>query len=308
MKDILVIGGSYFVGRVFVEELAENPAYRIHVLNRGTRPLNLDGVKEIVCDRNDIPRLKKALPLLKWHAVVDFCGYTQQDVMTLLLVMPKNSVGHYIFISSVAVYESTRALPIKEDSLKINARQPELGPNADYGYNKWLAELAVAAHCIPEKTPYTCLRPTIIYGKHNYLARESYFFDLILNKKTVVLPENDLVLFQLVSVWDVAKIITLCMGNPATFSKAFNLAAEDLVSYGRFIDVMEEITGNNIPTRNLFIAAMNGRKTQPPFPLDRHLIYSGALIQNTLGFQYTPFMQGMKRTWEWYRQTAETTA
>jgi nucleoside-diphosphate-sugar epimerase len=42
MKNLLVIGGSYFVGRVFIEELLNNTEYNLYVMNRGRIPLKLD--------------------------------------------------------------------------------------------------------------------------------------------------------------------------------------------------------------------------------------------------------------------------
>jgi hypothetical protein len=39
VKNILIIGGSYFTGRVFVEELWKDKEYSIYVLNRGTIPI-----------------------------------------------------------------------------------------------------------------------------------------------------------------------------------------------------------------------------------------------------------------------------
>jgi 3-oxoacyl-[acyl-carrier-protein] synthase-3 len=50
-KRILVIGGSYFLGRVFVEEMIKQDDIALSVLNRGKLPLNKKGVEEIVCDR-----------------------------------------------------------------------------------------------------------------------------------------------------------------------------------------------------------------------------------------------------------------
>jgi 5,10-methylene-tetrahydrofolate dehydrogenase/methenyl tetrahydrofolate cyclohydrolase len=45
MKNVLIIGGSYFVGKTFVEELRNSNEYVPYVMNRGTRTLKLDGVK-----------------------------------------------------------------------------------------------------------------------------------------------------------------------------------------------------------------------------------------------------------------------
>ena len=44
---VLVLGGSYFVGRKLVEFLAGH-GYAVTVLNRGTRPLSVEGEPESV--------------------------------------------------------------------------------------------------------------------------------------------------------------------------------------------------------------------------------------------------------------------
>ena len=76
MKNILVLGGSYFVGRVFVEELLKTDSYKVYVLNRGTIPMRREEVTEIVCDRHDRDGMKRLLPDVDWCAIVDFCAYT----------------------------------------------------------------------------------------------------------------------------------------------------------------------------------------------------------------------------------------
>src|SRR5512139_661153 len=102
LKNVLVVGSSYFVGRVFVEELRRRPGFALHVMNRGRRPLRLDGVREIVCDRHDSTAVRRLLPPLEWHAVVDFCAYRPEDVARLLGHLP-GTVRQYVLISTATV-------------------------------------------------------------------------------------------------------------------------------------------------------------------------------------------------------------
>ena len=301
-RNILIIGGSYFAGRVCVETLAKEPDNRITVVNRGNRPIGRQGVAEIVCDRHDY-RLKEALPQLKWQAVIDFCAYAPLDVIQLMVAVPNEAMEHYIFISSASVYADTMKLPVKEEAPKLTAPQKELGVAADYGFNKWQAEQKVAEYCAKSRIPFTILRPAIIYGKYNYAPRESYFFDLIAKGRTIALPKNELALYQFVSVWDVAKIIGLCMGNENVYHQVFNLAAEELISYRRFIEVLQEVMNRTVSIQPLESKEINEQNIPLPFPLEQHLIYSGDLIRRILGFDYAPFIDEMKRTWEWYKQT-----
>jgi nucleoside-diphosphate-sugar epimerase len=179
-----------------------------------------------------------------------------------------------------------------------------LGVAAGYGFQKWLAEQTVSTHARQLGFPCTCLRPTIIYGQYNYAPRESYFFDLIDRNQIVILPDNELALFQFVSVWDVAEIVRLSVGNPKTFGKAFNLSAEELISYRRFVEVLEAIAERPIPVRTMPVSEIDAKRIPLPFPLDSHLVYCGDLVRQTLGFHYTSFTAGMQKTYGWYRQTS----
>jgi nucleoside-diphosphate-sugar epimerase len=172
-------------------------------------------------------------------------------------------------ICSASVYAKSSHFPIKEDRPKLSGPQPELGPFADY-------------------------------GKYNYVPRESYFFDRIIQNETVVIPDNDLALFSFVSVWDVARIIIGCLGNERTFNRAFNASADELISYGRLIQVLQIITQKDFKVKEMAVEQINAQQIPLPFPLNEHLIYSGALSQSILGFQYTSFLEGMRETYQYY--------
>lgn len=303
MKKLLVIGGSYFVGRVFVEEAGRTGEFEITVVNRGNLPLGMEGVREKIADRNDPVALKKAVSGEKWDGVVDFCAYTANEVEKLVSLFEPGTVDHYILISTVSVYAPTKNLPVYENAPTLRGPQPELGPASAYGYNKKLAEDAASRLLSQKDIPCTILRPAIIYGKYNYAPRESYFFDLVRENKTFVIPDPDLALFQFVCVSDVAEILMKSIGNEKTYQEAFNLSAPGLVSYGRIAEVMGEITGRPLRVVPMAPAEIDKRRLPLPFPLDSHLIYAGEKILHTLGTGYTPFREGMAQTYEWYGQT-----
>ena len=300
MKNILVLGGSYFAGRVFVEALLKAKNHNVFVFNRGRAPLKYKGLTEIVGDRNDPERIRAAIPNISWHAVVDFCAYTPLDIERVLGSLT-GVVEHYVFISTTTVCRETWDLPIKEFSPKLVGPQPELGEYSDYGYNKWQSECKLKGDCEKLNIPYTTLRPSIIYGRYNYAPRESYFFDLIRDNKPVIIPDNELALFSFIWVVDMARIIMKCLGNDKVFNQAFNLAAKELISYRRLVEVLELITGKKLKTIKLGIDEINRRRIPLPFPIDTHLIYSSAKIKQALGFQCTPFLDGMRDTYTYYQ-------
>lgn len=300
MKNVLVIGGSYFVGKVFVEELSKVPGYAIYVMNRGNVPLNIEGVTEIKCDRHDTEAMSEAIPSIVWNAVVDFCAYTPEDITTMISTLPSHAIGQYVFISTSSIYEKNNDLPIGEEALQVTGPQP--GPHGDYAYNKHLAEEELKIQCKENNIPWTIFRPTFIYGKYNYAPRESYFFNLVEEGKTIILPDNELALFTFVSVWDVARAIIVCIGNKNAYTKAFNLSGEELISYTRFVDVLRIITDKHISIESMSVHQIDAQGIPLPFPLDEHLIYSGTLITKDMGFSYTSFVEGMSATYVWYKQ------
>ncbi|GAB6275182.1 MAG: NAD-dependent epimerase/dehydratase family protein [Peptococcaceae bacterium] len=299
MKNILVIGGSYFVGRVFVLEMLEKKEYAIHLMNRGNNPFNRPEIAEHFCDRHDVSALKQVVPPLDWHAVIDFCGYEPAEVEIILNNLP-GTINHYIYISTCSVYESSDDLPKFEDSPKLLG--PIAGPFGDYGYKKWLTEVKLVNQGQEKGIPYTILRPAFIYGQFNYAPRESFFFDLILTNKPIPIPDNTLALFQFVFVRDVAKICLACLGNEKVYHQAYNLAAEEFISYKKLIKVLEEISDKRLWTKKLSVTEINRNNIPLPFPLDKHELYAGSLIANTLNFTYTPFAKGLKETFEFYKK------
>lgn len=297
MKNILVVGGSYFVGKVFVEELRNHSEYAIYVMNRGNRPLNLEGVKEIVCDRHDALSIEQVVPSLEWHAVVDFCAYDPNDVNVLLYCLP-GSLQQYIYISTTTVHQNSLSLPMGEDCPKLTCPLP--GPYGDYGYKKWLIELKLKDICEAKGIAHTSLRPAFIYGKYNYAPRESYFFNLIADGKPMIVPPPPQALFSVVSVWDIAKVCIACLGNEKVFNNAYNVSTDELISYDRLIGVLETIISRKLTIQRMRISEIDAKRIPLPFPLDEHLIYSGALLQQTLNYEYMPFLEGMRKTYNWY--------
>jgi nucleoside-diphosphate-sugar epimerase len=299
MKNILIIGGSYFIGKVFVLELLNKEGYSIHVLNRGHNPFSRPEITEYVCDRHNIAHLKRVVPSLKWDVVVDFCAFVPDDVKSMINNLP-GTIEQYIYISTCTVYEITDDFPKYEDSPKLSGPLP--GPNGDYGYNKWLTEIELVNQCHEKRIPYTILRPAFVYGQFNYAPRETYFFDLILSNKDVPVPSDSLALFQFVFVRDVARICIECLGNNKVYNNAYNLSAEELVSYKKLIKVFEEISGTGVKTKKYTVKEILRSNIPLPYPLDQHELYSGSLIADTLNLQYTPFAKGMKEALEFYKK------
>lgn len=300
MEDILIIGGSYFAGRVFVEKLLKQGRYNVFVFNRGNLPLPYKGVTSFVGDRERPDHIRSNIPARDWTAVVDFCAYTPENIRSMLGNLT-GSIGHYIFISTTTVCAETSDLPVRESAAKVDAPQPELGQYADYGLNKWLAECELAELGRLNGIHYTILRPAIIYGRYNYAPRETYFFDLVASNRPMVIPEKNLPLFSFLWVEDLAGVILSCINRQNVFEEAFNLCGPELISYRKIAEVLEEISGRRITVQEMPPVEIDRRGIPLPFPLDHHLIYSSEKIREAVHFNFTSFGEGMRQTWRYYQ-------
>ena len=302
--SVLIIGGSHFAGRVLVEEMINADDFQLFVLNRGNRPLNLEGVIELRADRNDPEALRRVLPDKHWAGVIDFCAYTPGEVEALLSILGPQSADHYILISTISVYRENPALPLVETAPLLAAPQPGHGPEAGYGFDKGRAEAVVKTMCRAAGIAWTVLRPAMIYGRYNYKPRERYFFDRINKKEPVIIPENNLALFQFVLVDDLARIVQFCLKDEFSRNTHFNVAAPDLISYARYVAVLEAVTGERIPVMPTPVEEIKAKHITLPFPADRHMIVSTENLTRTLGIEYTGFTEGMRKTWEWFKAQA----
>src|SRR6516165_5631569 len=110
---VLVLGGTRFVGIRLCQLLLAEGA-DVTSLHRGVTASPIPGVKSVEGDRSR-PDGRMGLGGARYDAVVDLSGYfsewTARAVDTLL-----GRVGHYVFISSGAVYGPSPELPMPEST------------------------------------------------------------------------------------------------------------------------------------------------------------------------------------------------
>jgi 2'-hydroxyisoflavone reductase len=98
--DILIIGGTQFVGRHLVEA-ALDAGHHVTLFNRGkTNPGIYPQAEHLIGDRDGG---LDALRGRRWDAVVDICGYVPRVVRQSAELL-RDQVERYIFISSISVY------------------------------------------------------------------------------------------------------------------------------------------------------------------------------------------------------------
>lgn len=302
-KEILVIGGSYFYGRVFVmEAVRERSEYHITVLNRGTYSMEDFGVSQVTGDRHDVSVL--AACDKDYDAVIDFCAYEAGDVAAVIEGIP-GRIGQYVLISTVDVYERGSGIIKSEDhALEQRIFTGEVGA---YIAGKVCLEEELRKVCAGREMPYTIFRPAILYGPYNYAPRESAYIQMMhLNHALPHFTDAD-GRFQFVYVKDAAHAVLRAIGNEKAYAQAYNLCQDEIVTYDCFFQVLKEVADSEIAEnlQEIPITVEDAVIQQIPVPFPAMAaeteLCSNEKSKRELGMEYIDFHEGMRRTYQAYK-------
>ncbi|MGN0412709.1 MAG: NAD-dependent epimerase/dehydratase family protein [Lachnospiraceae bacterium] len=289
--NILVLGGSYFLGKSFVNMAREE--HQITVFNRGSRPLNLPQVCEMRGDRHDAEVLS-SLRDRHFDAIVDFCAYEKKDIASVFENL-KGCFDQYVFISTCDVYERGR-----NEMLDENApfERREFGGEAgDYIRGKVLLEEELADCAQEDHVAYTSIRPAFIYGPENYAPREGIYFHWVSQAGQILHPVDATGEFQMVYVEDVANAILRVIGNPSAYNQAYNLAPLPMETYETFSGALAQSFPLPFEKVPVTCAQVQEKNIPLPFPLIREESnwYDGRKVLKLIG-SYTTLADGLKKT------------
>lgn len=323
---ILVLGGSYFYGRVFTMLAAKE--HELTLFNRGTYSMEEFDIKQLTGDRHD-GQAWKSLEELKedYDAVVDFCGYEPGDIKAAFSHLPE-SVKQYIFISTVDVYmrralenhghdayESRKDVVLKDETTPYETREIP-GDAGSYIKGKVLLEQELMDCCKAKKIAYTILRPAILYGPYNYAPRESVWVQIMVKNHVLPVITDAPGRFQFVYVKDAAEAIMKCLSNEKTYGQAYNLCGNEITDYKAFADALkqavmsvekDEAQGQQMSQAlqpiDLTASQAQEQGIPLPFPVFEQ---ETELCDNTkskeeLGVSYTLLEEGMKKTYKAFR-------
>lgn len=295
---ILVIGGSYFLGKTFT--MMACGGHELYLLNRGNRPFYDDTITEYVMDRHDAGKIEE-IGGNHFDVIVDFCAYEKGDI-ELIFKHLKADFDQYIFVSTCDVYRRGTMKRLDEDA---DLEERSYGGQAGaYIAGKVQLEKELKKCAGERNVAYTSIRPAFIYGPENYAPRESVYFKWILTAGQIIHPYDATGEFQMVFVYDAAKAILLACGNEKAYNRAFNLCNEESMTYEDFADLMEEVLELQYERVDLSVSEVLQKQIPLPFPLthEESEWYDGSSINKELGLCYTDISRGMKITAEYYKE------
>lgn len=297
---ILVLGGSQFAGRHFVQSCLEKN-HEVEVFNRGkSNPSIFPHVKTTHGDRaTDLERLGT---VDHWDRVVDFCGYHPHIVKNSAQFF-KERASKYVYFSSISVYSDFNVDKITEDS---PTQTPESSADLidesmmTYGVRKKACEEAVQEE-FSERA--LILRPGLIVGPHDSTWRFSYWPNRMFEDGNIIVPKIPTQSVQYVDARDIADFIL----NPLieTATGVFNICGPEMgwdqftkeltqwhQPQGKFCWVSEEFLKENDVRHWVGLPLWLENEA-------RGMLQASNERATEFGLQCRPLVETLQDTWDW---------
>jgi 2'-hydroxyisoflavone reductase len=231
VRRILVLGGTRFLGRAFVDAALAR-GHAVTLFNRGeTNPDLFPDVEKL---RGDRERDLSVLDGGSWDAVVDVAAYFPR-VVELSVARLRAAVGRYVFVSSISVY-ADQSVPPHEDAEVAALTDPEDASDDSYGARKAACERIVRDEF---GTRATIVRPGLIVGPHDPTDRFSYWPKRIARGGRVLAPGDPNDPLQFVDVRDLAAFVLRLVEDDR--GGTFN-ATGKVISFGELLRACREVT------------------------------------------------------------------
>lgn len=253
MKTYLVTGAAGFIGAAVAKRLIDKGHRVISIDNLSTGILGSvpDGVEFFQGDCQD-PKIYSMIPQLKYDAIFHIAGQSSGEVSfddpiydlrtntesTLLLLnfALKVSCGRFIFASTMSVYGDGDGGPVSETA--------ELNPKSFYGVGKIASEQYLKIY-ENYGINSTSLRLFNVYGPGQNLDNmrqgmiSIYLSQIIKDNKVTVKGSLDR-FRDFVYIDDVVDSFIICLNQPLTKNKVFNIATGKKTTVRELLELMED--------------------------------------------------------------------
>lgn len=297
--DLLVLGGTGFVGRALVADGLRR-GWNVTTFNRGTREAAA-GVTALVGDRT-APGGLVALGDRRWDIVADTWSWAPSAVRASAAVLAERT-GRYVYISSRSVY--TYPLPAGSDETApvVEASSADSGFD-DYARAKAGAELAVT-EAFGDRA--LLARAGLILGPHEDIGRLPWWLSRIARGGDVLAPGDPDAGIQCIDARDLAFWALTAAANDVE-GPVNVVSPVGFATMGELLDACVRATRSTARLRwvesDLLLAAGVEPWTDLPAWLPRgeaHDTMHGADVSRALatGLTCRPVLETVTDTWSW---------
>ncbi|MFB6195168.1 MAG: NAD-dependent epimerase/dehydratase family protein [Haloplanus sp.] len=240
----LFLGGTRFIGRHAVREFRD-AGYDVTIVSRGEHDnpfADEDGVAHLRGDRDDDATLTAAANRDP-DMVVDLVAYHPHQVRAATEAFVD---ARYVYVSSGGAY-GAEEVPKREGETPLEPCTDEQAADdsrATYGPRKAEGDRAVFA-AADRGVAATSVRPTVVYGPHDYTRRFDYWVQRVANFDRVLVPGDGSSLWHLAYVGNVARALRTVAENGKP-GNAYNVGDWKLHTLEGIIDTIADELGTGV--------------------------------------------------------------
>jgi nucleoside-diphosphate-sugar epimerase len=238
---VLFLGGNGMIGSAAVAAAAARGADVTIVTRSEPRRPVPNGVRALRADVRDATALAAALGTEEFDAVVNWVGFTPDDVRDHPALFA-GRVGQYVFISTCSVFgRPVPNLPITESSPR---RQPVFG----YGRDKIACELLLEDAYRGGDFPLTIVRPCHTYDRTVVPVLAGWTAIARLRAgKPVVVQGDGTSLWTLMHSTDFARAFVGLLGNGHAVGESVNVVSGDILTWDQIHLTLATAAGVRAP-------------------------------------------------------------
>ncbi|MFC5828983.1 NAD-dependent epimerase/dehydratase family protein [Nonomuraea insulae] len=236
---ILVLGGSAFLGRAVVTAALAR-GHEVTTFNRGRSGADVPGARAVRGDREVAADLERLAEGRSWDIVVDTSGYVPRVVGESVRAL-SGRAGTYAYVSSVSAVADFPAQPAAEDAPGWPCPAGAGPDDGDYGVLKAGCERAVEEGF---DGAALIVRPGLILGPHENVARLPWWLTRISHGGKVLAPGDPDAPMQLVDARDVAAF-TLDQAEFGASGRFLVTGPAGNATYGEWLGFCKEVTGSD---------------------------------------------------------------
>ncbi|MFI5264923.1 MAG: NAD-dependent epimerase/dehydratase family protein [Candidatus Kapaibacterium sp.] len=308
---LLILGGTHFIGRAFVEHLLEvNAGHDTTLFNRGiTNAQIFPELRKITGDR-ETDDLNKVLSE-NWDCIIDINGYYPNSLKGFLPKL-KGKVGRYVYVSTVSVYDPGKYLglvnQVAEDSPLLACTEEQRGGDWSmfYGEKKAECERILIQNDWLDKI---ILRPSIVYGKYDYTERYYYWLQRMAKRERILIPDNGNERGNLTFVDDLARLLNSAISIPG-HRITYNAVTHPVNTLREKLDAITTVSARTPEFVSISADALleKGFKVGRAFPCvfgSDYIIYDISKTQADLCVEFTEYGNSVAAAYKYYEQTTK---
>lgn len=299
---VLFIGGTGIISSA-CSPLVLQAGHELWLANRGRSPLGApDGAHLLKVDVHDGAAMRRVAGYQDWDVVVQWLGFTPQDVQQDLDVFAGRA-RQYVFISSASAYQKPPRHWL------VTEQTPLENPFWQYSRDKIACEELLASQ---DQVPWTVVRPSLTYGVSQIpVAIGSWdkpftIIERMRRGAPVLVPGDGTAIWTITHNTDFAAGFQGLLGRPEAIGEAFHITSDEALTWDQVYAAVADAAGAphnfvHVPTDGMCGADPEALGSLWGDKSHSSVFDNSKLRQLVPGFRArVPFAEGIRQTVAWF--------